>query len=371
MLCCITVLLISVKKSYKWPFITIPAPALFCIYNIAYIYNIANSMGSSFRRRIVIFCMVALCCGDTSFAAGSTDSLFKMLTRGRLPDPVISADSPTCIIPFTRAGNLILLSAQVDTTRGNFILDTGAPGLVLNITYFRNYPVHTNSDQEQSGVAGPAAQRIQTDVNEFRLGTIRYNKLEADMINLGHIENSKGVRILGLLGIQLFRQFEMIVDYEKNLIYLHLISKKEVKTYQHELLKDTASYSTVPFDITDNKIITRLEIAGKKLRFIIDCGAETNLLDSRLPDKIFENVTLGRRVKLTGANNTKVEALYGDLNNMRIGNQSINNLPVIITNLEKSCLSYISCTDGILGFDFLSLHKIGFNFVNRKMYIWK
>jgi hypothetical protein len=25
----------------------------------------------------------------------------------------------------------------------------------------------------------------------------------------------------------------------------------------------------------------------------------------------------------------------------------------------------------MLGFDFLSLHKIGFNFVTRKMYIWK
>jgi hypothetical protein len=35
------------------------------------------------------------------------------------------------------------------------------------------------------------------------------------------------------------------------------------------------------------------------------------------------------------------------------------------------CDSYNNCLDGMLGFDFLSLHKIGFNFVNRKMYIWK
>jgi len=66
-----------------------------------------------------------------------------------------------------------------------------------------------------------------------------------------------------------------------------------------------------------------------------------------------------------------VEALYGNLNNLVIGNQNTGSLPVIITNLEKTCMPDSYCIDGILGFDFLSLHKIGFNFVNNKMYIWK
>jgi hypothetical protein len=112
-------------------------------------------------------------------------------------------------------------------------------------------------------------------------------------------------------------------------------------------------------------------MSGKKLKLIIDCAAESNLLDSRLPNKIFENVVITRRVKLVGAGNKQVDALYGDLKGMKIGNQDIGTLPVLITNLENTCFSYSGCVDGILGFDFLSLHKIGFNFVNRKMYIWK
>ena len=324
-----------------------------------------------FITAFIFACNNAIAISVKFFPIDYNDSALKKEAGRLFPDPIISSDSATCILPFTRAGNLILIAAKVDSITGNFILDTGAPNLVLNITYFRNYPVNVSSDQEQSGISGSSAPRVQTEIDQFSLGPVKYRRVEADMLNLGHIENSKGVKILGLLGLQLFRQFEMIIDYEKSVIYLHLISKKESKTYQSGLLSDTTLYSTVPFDITDNKIITKLEIAGKKLRFIIDCGAETNLLDSRLPDKIFENVVIGRRVKLTGANDKKIEALYGDLNNMRIGNQDIGSLPVLITNLEKTCLSYISCTDGILGFDFLSLHKIGFNFVNRKMYIWK
>jgi hypothetical protein len=54
-----------------------------------------------------------------------------------------------------------------------------------------------------------------------------------------------------------------------------------------------------------------------------------------------------------------------------VGDLSLNNVPLLVTNLEKMCFAYDKCVDGILGFDFLSLNKIGFNFVTNKMYIWK
>lgn len=287
------------------------------------------------------------------------------------PDPIVTSDSVSCTIPFSRAGNLILIKAKADTIEGNFILDTGAPHLVLNITYFRDYPATAITDVEQGGVTGTEQGAFKTTVSKLSFGTINYSNTEADLLNLGHIENSKGVKILGLLGMQLFKQFEMIIDYENNLIHLHLINKKEEKTYQSELLKDAATYNTLPITIIEDKIIANTELAGKKLRLLIDCGAETNVLDSRLPNKILENVVISRRVMLNGSGTQKVEALYGDIKNLTIGGENIASLPVIITNLEKTCLSYISCIDGILGFDFLSLHKIGFNFVKRKMYIWK
>lgn len=59
-------------------------------------------------------------------------------------DPVVTSDTPSCVIPFSRAGNLIVIRAKVDTTEGNFILDTGAPRLILNLTYFRHYPSHAS-----------------------------------------------------------------------------------------------------------------------------------------------------------------------------------------------------------------------------------
>lgn len=304
-------------------------------------------------------------------------SCFQVKAAGPLPPKKLTilieprtADSASCTIPFSRAGNLILIRAKADNTEGNFILDTGAPGLVLNITYFRDYPVTTDAGEEQSGITGAVASVKKTQVGKFIFGCMKSEAVQADLLNLGHLENSKGLRIFGLIGLAQLKQLEIIIDYENSELHISRASRKGVSA-ANSLLADTSAYSTVPIEIWNHKLVTRTTLAGKKLRLMIDSGAESNLLDSRLPDKIFDNVEILRRIQLTGAGEKKVEALYGNLNNLQIGDQNTGALPVIITNLEKTCLADNSCIDGILGFDFLSLHKIGFNFVTNKMYIWK
>ena len=282
----------------------------------------------------------------------------------------VSSDSAIVVIPFTRAGNLILVKAKVDSTEGSFVLDTGAPGLVLNITYFRQYAANATTG-EQGGITGSVNVCAKINLQQLSFNGITYRHLDADIIDLGHIENKKNVRILGLLGMQLFERFEVIIDYKENLLRLHLINRKESSTYQSEQLRDTAAYTVIPIDVIENKIIANASIENKKLRFIIDYGAETNVLDSRLPAKILDHVTVTQRVLLSGSGDTKVEALYGVVKDITIGNQQLAMMPILITNLEKMCYSYNYCIDGMLGFDYLSLHKIGFNFVKRKMYIWK
>jgi len=240
---------------------------------------------------------------------------------------------------------------------------------VLNITYFRNY--HSTPADDRNGIAGGISSAVQTTVPDFSFGSKHFYQTAADLISLGHIEDAKKVKVLGLIGVAFFTRAEMIIDYEKSLIYLHFLPSKKADNYKTEMLKDSSAYSTVPIDIIENKIVAYTQLAGRKLKFIIDTGAESNVLDTRLPNKVFENVTITRRTSITGAGNKKIEALYGDIKNMKMGTQDIGSLPVIVTNLENACISSICCVDGMLGFDFLSLHKIGFNFVKHQMYIWK
>ena len=292
------------------------------------------------------------------------------ISNEEIPGLLFRDDSSSCVIPFNKVGNLILIKASVDSVEGNFILDTGSPHLVLNVIYFRKYPV-TVSNDHQTSVSGVEAQVNSTQVHQFSFGTLNYYWEKADLIDMGHIENSKGVKILGLLGLSLIQQCEIIIDYSKSLIYIHRIARKEAKTYKSEQLKDESSYSTIPLEILDQKVVAKTEMGGRKLQFILDSGSETNILDSRLPKKIFEHVDITGRLNIRGTGNTIVEALQGNLTGMTMGTHDMGSLPVLITNLEKTCFSVQSCINGVLGLEFLPLQKIGFNFVTRKMYLWK
>jgi predicted aspartyl protease len=293
----------------------------------------------------------------------------------RLPGPIsidqiISGDSSSCVIPFTRAGNLILIRARVDTTTGNFVLDTGAPRLVMNIIYFRRYA--TACDIHLGGITGTADMACRTTVDSLGFGPVRYSRVEAELVDLSPIEDKKGVKILGLLGLELFQRFEMIIDYSTQLIYLHQIPRRNPIPYHNPQLAYTTAYHTIPVRIEDGKLIVPGYIHGRKLKFIVDSGAETSVLDSRLPDIVLKAVTITRRVTLTGVGPGKTDSFYGSVEGLRIGNWDVDSLPVLITNLQSMRDAYEdSGLNGMLGFDFPSLHKIGFNFVDRKMYIWK
>src|ERR1700709_2034988 len=121
----------------------------------------------------------------------------KALCHGRAPihprskKPILILDSDpygdfkTITVPIKRAGNLIVVEAQLDTMIGNFILDTGAPGLILNETYFRDSP-HV-SEKESAGINGSASQTFTTVVYNFAILDLHYDKITADVTDLSNI----------------------------------------------------------------------------------------------------------------------------------------------------------------------------------------
>lgn len=273
-------------------------------------------------------------------------------------------------IPFSRAGNLILVKAKADTTEGNFILDTGCPHLVLNATYFRHYPVQESEGDGNGATAGTFSVQ-HTRVADFSFGSNHFYQTDADLTDLGSIENSRGIRLLGLIGVELLRKFEMIIDYENNLIFLHRLDRKGTSVFEQDQLADTSAYQVIPIRIIDSRIMVETVVGGKKLRLVIDSGSEANLLDSRLPERVFNEVSITGRTTMMGVGGKKTDVLKGELNTLHIGGVDIRQMKVLVTNLERTCFSHAGCVDGVLGFDFLSLKKIGFNFVKNKMFVWK
>src|ERR1700759_3021716 len=122
---------------------------------------------------LFIPCRNAFCAGKYNIG-GVT---FKHTTV--IEDPAPYGDFTTLVIPIKRAGNLIIVEAQIDTTEGNFVMDTGAPYLVLNSTYFRDAP-HI-SDQQAGGINGESSGTFTTMVRNFSILDLHYSRLTADV----------------------------------------------------------------------------------------------------------------------------------------------------------------------------------------------
>jgi hypothetical protein len=284
---------------------------------------------------------------------------------------ILKADTASCQIPFTLVGKLIIIQASADSSSGNFILDTGSPGLVLNSTYFRDYPTHSAHNTNTLDINGENEQLQQTTIPHFTLGTFHYYRMGADLLSLSHLEQSRGIKILGLIGVSFFKDCELIIDYVNKLIHLHHINKSEAKTYRHDMLSNDSRFNAYPIELKENRILLKTRIGKRDLKFAIDYAAETSILDSRLPEKILDSVQIYGRILLTGAGSRKIEALSGELSGLQIGNELIPILPVIVTRLENTCFGGMNCINGVLGYDFMSRSIIALNFRKRILYILK
>jgi len=276
------------------------------------------------------------------------------------PEFDIGADS--VIIPLKRAGRLFLIEAKVDDQVGNLVFDTGANGLVVNSTYFRD---HVKSGGSTStGITGSVGIVEQISIGKISIADMIYKNTRADVADLGHIENRRGVKILGLFGFSMMRNFEIIIDAQNNELKLFRIDKtgKKLKNSLPEFKAD----QTQKIEGNTNILFLKGKISGKMLNFCFDTGAETNAICSDCNRSIMNTLTITGRSGLHGAGKAGSEVLFGRMNDFAMGNKQIPDMETIITNLDAISEAFGTHIDGMLGYSFLEQGIVCINFTRKQ-----
>lgn len=283
------------------------------------------------------------------------------------PDPY--GDFSTLTVPIKRAGNLIIVEARVDSVIGNFVLDTGAPHLVLNATYFRDMPRIAN--QESGGVNGEVANSFVTEVQNFAILDLFYKRLKADVTDLSAIENGRNIKVLGLLGTRLFAKLAITVDIFNNMLYIHKLDSDG--NFNQTELPFSKPFMKTGFKLMNDVIFLKTSINDNILWMAFDTGAETNLLDYRRSKKIIQNFEVLSASKLTGVGGSKFEIIYAKLDQLTVGDNLFTKNKVVLTSLDNMGRAYGHSVDGILGYDFFMRGVFTINFVKKEfaMYTYK
>jgi hypothetical protein len=266
------------------------------------------------------------------------------------------------MIPLKRAGRLLLVEATVDGVTGNLVFDTGANGLVFNSTYFRKYEKYGGSSS--MGSTGAIGTVEQITLEKIEIANLTYRKVTADVTNLGHIENRRGVKILGLFGFNMIRDFEVHIDAKMNLLKLYRIDKagNRVTPGGSKFHADISQKCS----ILSNILLLQGKIGGKNLTFCFDTGAEINVISSYSSKSTLSTLTITRRSGLNGVGSVRTEVLFGRMNDFSMGNMPLNGMETIVSNLDALSEVYGTKVDGMLGFNFMEQGVVCINFVRKE-----
>lgn len=272
----------------------------------------------------------------------------------------------TTRIPFKIVGHLLVVEGKLLGKTGNFIIDTGSEKLVLNSVHFpiRSY---RNNRASVSGVLGEINNLGRKKVDTFQLQNLLIENVNSDVINLAHIEKSKNFKLLGIIGFNVLKNYEIFIDLYLNQITLSRVDKKGNKLDTRKFLEKIVD--SVDFKLRTHTIVLNGTIGDKKVKLGLDSGAEFNQLNKNINKKVLQNFDGFRRMFVMGASNRKVEVLVGKLNNVSV-NKSFMLMPMntVLINFNGMHDAYGVFLDGVLGYEFLRQKRTIINYRKEKLY---
>ncbi len=279
-------------------------------------------------------------------------------------------NSNTTRIPFKVIDQLIVVEAELLDKKGNFIIDTGSETLILNSTHFKVSFRSYKDAKEKSGINGRIDGAEEKFLNEFRLMNLRLSKMNADVIDLSHIEKTKKMNLLGIIGYSILKDFEIFIDMHLNQITLSRVDRNGERLTKN-VYAETIIDST-DFKLKKHTIVLQARVGGRKVKFGLDTAAEFNQLNKDIDPIILEYFYPSRKLKLSGASGKKIEVLAGKLYRVSLTDAIyFGPMKTVVANLRKMNEAFGTHLDGVLGFEFFAQKRTIINYKKRKLYFIK
>ncbi|NRD24228.1 aspartyl protease family protein [Winogradskyella litoriviva] len=279
-------------------------------------------------------------------------------------------NTSTTRIPFKVIDQLIVVEVELLNKEGNFIIDTGSETLILNSVHYKASRSYRSNNKQRSGIHNEIEDVEEKYLQKLSLEDFRLENLNADVIDLSHIEKIKKIEVLGIIGFSVLKDFEIFIDMHLNQITLTKTDKNGERLSQ-KVYAETI-HDSIDFKLKKHTIIIDAQIENKQVKFGLDTGAEYNQLNKNIDSEILDYFYPSKELKLTGASGKKLKVMAGKLYRVRL-NDSIYFGPMktVLTNLRQMNSAFGTNLDGILGFEFFAQQRTIINYKKQKLYFIK
>ena len=263
-------------------------------------------------------------------------------------------------IPIEIRNGIPLAKATVNGKSKTFIIDTGAPWVILNNRYFRNNEDDRESLSEISDVHATHSGGLDVfQVQEFDFFGIRVEESSFVTKNLTHLEEGLDTRIYGLIGYQELRNHDLLFDYANNTLTLILPSATE--KYLETRFKQS-QIERIPIEMRNHIPIMRGTIGNHEFNIGFDSGASVNLLHKEFLPLIEGHISTMETMDIRGAVATR-SAKRGDIDKLSIGNQVFQSTSTVFMDISH----LNSEKDGLIGYEILSRQKVLLSYQSRQL----
>jgi hypothetical protein len=262
------------------------------------------------------------------------------------------------IAPFELINGMIVVKASINGVLGNFILDTGSPGIVINSTEHEG-----GSDYSATGVGGALAIG-EININHFKWGIVEKDELKGFTIDISHLEKATGRQLAGLIGYEILEHYEVLFDYPNEIVKIY--DGNNVAEFRKE-----SPTIEVPFKMNGHIPMMEVQVGNKSAFLGLDSGAEVNLLDRSFFKSLNKSfLTDKNKEKVVGLDKDEQEVVAATLNSTKIEGHSMSAMKFLFLDLDGLSGQFDHDFDGLLGFPFFQQHTVAINYQEKKIYIW-
>lgn len=272
-------------------------------------------------------------------------------------------------IPFEMVGSYIVVNVKVNnSTPLKMILDTGVRSTIITELFSDdNIEMKNGELRELQGLgAGNQLFAFESDSNNIMIGKFELKNRLVYVLpeNIFKLTNQTGTKINGLLGVDMFRNNIVQLDY----------SARKIRIYEYENYEAPKNYGVMPMIIQRQKLFIQLSVletdsAKRSIKMLIDTGAELSAWFQTLTNKAITIPEKSIKGRIGQGLSGEVNGIFARIPQICIANFCVKN-PIVAFPDSSSISGIIQNTDrdGTIGSQLLSRFNLIIDTQNKKFY---
>jgi predicted aspartyl protease len=275
------------------------------------------------------------------------------------PAPVTDPAEPTIDeIMFGEAGTRMTVPVQIAGAGPyGFVIDTGAQRTVI-----------ARELASKLGLARGRSVRLTAMTETSDVGTVMIPSISVSTLGGLSIEapalGARNLGAAGMLGIDSLQRHSLAIDFEKQTM---AVSPSNRRTKRQRALPGEIVVTAK--NMYGQLVVTDAFVNGKRVRVILDTGSAVTMGNQALRKRIARRDRKVVPIELISVTGGTLTADYGRINDVKIGEVTIADLPIAFADAAPFRVFGLEDTPALLlGMDALKLfRRVNIDFANREL----